>query len=165
VILSRWGDILTTYLGSPNLLLEANPLMKKCRGWKFIIFINLLPCILAFYSPMAAIMLIIASLWVAYDNSKVILRVKTFGEKIVSDQLAQMVTQNGVLLPILCALLSVFFLFCIGGLIIYSSFGNPNLTRAIGAGIILFGFMSIFYKFLDIYTQNKTNKRPNHLNK
>lgn len=79
LLLGRLGDILTTYLVTPTLKLEANTLARKFR-WPYA-WATLLIAFLAYYSPQLAIVGIVVSFLVSASNASRILTARVMGEE------------------------------------------------------------------------------------
>ena len=78
-LLARISDLLTTWLVSPTLKLEANPLARKFR-WPFA-FLTLLVAFLAYYTPEMAVAIATASFLVAGSNASRIAAARALGEE------------------------------------------------------------------------------------
>ena len=78
LLIARIGDIGTTYLLSPNLKLEANPIIRRLR-WPYAIA-TLLICLIPYVSPRGAVTILVASLLVSMSNSLRLWLVRTVGE-------------------------------------------------------------------------------------
>ena len=63
ILLGRVGDVGTTYLATPTLRLEANPIMRKL-GWRFAV-LTLLLCLIPYYSTALGVMVVVPSLMVS----------------------------------------------------------------------------------------------------
>lgn len=78
-LLSRISDLLTTWLVTPKLKLEANPLARKFR-WPFA-FLTLLTAFLAYWAPEVTVILTTGSFLVAASNATRIPMALTLGEE------------------------------------------------------------------------------------
>ena len=67
LLFARGMDFLSTWIATPNLVLEANPIAKKL-GWKWGMAVNLLLCPAFALWPLPAIVIITTSLLVAARN-------------------------------------------------------------------------------------------------
>ena len=67
IAFSRGMDFLSTWVATPNLVLEGNPLAKKL-GWRWGIPLNVAICFAVAFEPLIAIALITTSLLVAARN-------------------------------------------------------------------------------------------------
>lgn len=79
ILFSRFCDIGSTYLVSPRLHLEANPIMKKL-GWKFAL-LTPLACLIPYLSVEVAVAVLPAFLLVSASNFSKVWIVRTLGEK------------------------------------------------------------------------------------
>jgi hypothetical protein len=78
VLVSRIGDIGSTWLVSPKLLLEANPLVRR-SGYRFA-FTSLLACLLPYYNTALGVIVLILSLLVTASNLRGAWVIRTIGE-------------------------------------------------------------------------------------
>jgi len=78
IFLSRLGDIGTTYLITPKLKLEANPIMRKL-GWWFAVA-TLFVCLVPYYSTSLAVIVLVPSLMASAANASKIWFARAYGE-------------------------------------------------------------------------------------
>src|SRR5437773_11506825 len=78
IFISRLGDIGSTYLITPKLKLETNPIVRKL-GWWFAIA-TLAVCLVPYYSTAMAIIVLVPSLMVSAANAGKIWVARAFGE-------------------------------------------------------------------------------------
>jgi hypothetical protein len=78
IFLSRLGDIGSTYLITPKLRLEANPIMRKL-GWWFGVA-TFFVCLVPYYSTALAIIVLVPSLMVSAANASKIWFARAYGE-------------------------------------------------------------------------------------
>lgn len=83
ILVGRIGDILTTYLVTPKLKLEANPVVKRL-GWRFAAS-SVLLCLVPYYQPALGIIVLVPSLLVSASNAARIWAVRTYGEEAYSE--------------------------------------------------------------------------------
>jgi hypothetical protein len=79
LLVSRIGDILSTYLVTPKLKLEANPIVRKFR-WPYALA-TLLVSFLAYYDIGLSVMAAVVFLMVSASNASKILASKVLGEE------------------------------------------------------------------------------------
>jgi len=89
-VLSRLADVLTTYLVSPTLQLEANSIVRKL-GWKYAV-VTVLVGFAPYFSISFGIVIMTVSFFVASSNASKILIAKTLGEDAYA-RLAKQVIQ------------------------------------------------------------------------
>jgi hypothetical protein len=78
ILLSRLGDIGSTYLITPKLKLEANPIVRKF-GWWFAAA-TVFVCLIPYYSTSLAIIVLVPSLMVSAANASKIWFARAYGE-------------------------------------------------------------------------------------
>jgi hypothetical protein len=78
LLLARLGDVGSTYLLSPTLKLEANPIVRRFR-WPFA-GVTILAAALPYYSLPAGVAFLIMSLLVCASNCSRVWLVRTMGE-------------------------------------------------------------------------------------
>ncbi|MEO6337189.1 MAG: hypothetical protein ABIP71_10275 [Verrucomicrobiota bacterium] len=80
LLFSRGSDFLSTWVATPNLVLEGNPLAKKL-GWKWGLIVNLALCLSFALYPMMAIIISTTSVLVAARNFQNAWLMRTLGEE------------------------------------------------------------------------------------
>ena len=78
ILLGRIGDVTTTYLSSPKLKLESNPLVRKLR-WP-LAAATLLLCLIPYLDLRVGIMLMVVFFLVCLSNSLRLWLVRSIGE-------------------------------------------------------------------------------------
>lgn len=150
LLLARGMDFLSTWIATPNLLLEANPLAKKL-GWKLGIILNLIVCGLVPRWPLPAIIIATTSLLVAARNFQSAWLMRTMGETgyriFMVEQMAQ--TPRGLYFFCLVAQTALFVL--IGSALVYFSFFRQLVPFAVGVGMITYGIAVLFYSLLSVW--------------
>jgi hypothetical protein len=66
ILVARIGDIASTYLATPRLVLEANPIARRL-GWPFAL-LTLLLALAPYYNTAAGVLVLVPSLLVASRN-------------------------------------------------------------------------------------------------
>lgn len=104
ILLGRLGDIISTYLVSPKLQLEANPLVRKL-GWRFASATVLL-CLIPYWSTAGGVVVLIPSLMVSAANISKIWFARAYGESEYYELLLRLARESrlaSALVPILVA--------------------------------------------------------------
>jgi hypothetical protein len=117
-------DFLSTWVATPHMVLEGNPIAKKL-GWKWGIAVNLALCFLFGFWPLPAMVISTTSLLVAARNFQSAWMMRTLGEQSYRDWYVARIQETRITL----------YLFCLAG--------NTLLTATVGAGIIYFGRTSL----------------------
>ena len=79
ILIARIGDIGSTYLVTPTLKLEANPIMKRL-GWRFALA-TLLICLIPYYSTALGIVALVHSLLLSASNIRLVWFARAYGER------------------------------------------------------------------------------------
>jgi len=122
LLVSRAMDFLSTWVATPNLVLEGNPIARKL-GWKWGIPVNFALCFGFAFWPLPAIVISTSSVLVAARNFQSAWLMRSLGEEVYRDWHIARVQETRITL----------FLFCLAG--------NTVLTAGIGAAVVLFSNM------------------------
>ena len=116
VLISRLGDIMTTYLASPTLRMEANPI-AKWLGWKFALA-TLLAALIPYYSLGAGIIVGTMSLLVSTSNASKVLLSRALGEEIFGRLINKAVSNTSVRTGLFYTSLPAFFIALLGSMML-----------------------------------------------
>src|SRR5438552_15520700 len=122
LLVSRGMDMLSTWVATPTLVLEGNPIAKKL-GWRWGIPINLAICGGLAFWPLPAIVISTSSVLVAARNFQSAWLMRSLGEHIYRDWHIHRIQETRITL----------YLFCLAG--------NTLLTAGVGAAVIYFSKM------------------------
>ena len=147
ILVSRIGDIGTTFLVTPTLALEANPIVRKL-GWRFA-FLTLAICAAPYFSVEAAVMILIPSLLVSASNAGKIWIARTMGERQLKSMMLALAARSRLRDALATVFVSAFFVVLFGGVVLLL-YPDPNgeLAFWVGAGIVLYGLVFAFYSSL-----------------
>jgi hypothetical protein len=84
LVFARGMDFLSTWIATPNLVLEGNPLAKKL-GWRWGIAVNLAVCLGLAFWPLPAIVICTTSVLVAARNFQSAWLMRSLGEERYRD--------------------------------------------------------------------------------
>lgn len=146
---ARGMDFLSTWVATPNLVLEANPLARML-GWKAGILVNLvLSGILALW-PLPAIMIATTSLLVAARNFQGAWLMRSLGEFRYRSWMNRRICESRLGVYLFCFLMQVMLVALIGlALIEYS--GQLLVPFAVGWGILAYSITVAFYTLLSVW--------------
>src|SRR3954467_11251601 len=119
LVFARGMDFLSTWIATPNLVLEGNPIAKKL-GWGWGALVNIAICFGMAFSSVTAIAISTMSVLVAARNFQNPWLIGSMGEENYRNWHVARIQETRVTL----------FLFCLGG--------NTLLTAAVGAAVIFF---------------------------
>lgn len=146
LIVSRGMDLLSTWVATPNLVLESNPVVKRL-GWKWGIPYSLVPCFVFAFWSLTAIIFITASILVAARNFHNAWVARSVGEPRYLAWYTQRMRETPVATFAGCLFGETVLTASIGGAIIY--FSNRLLVLVgIGAGIVIYAIVVALYALL-----------------
>jgi hypothetical protein len=118
LFVARGMDFLSTWIATPNMVLEGNPVAKKL-GWKWGIPINLAMCFGFALWPLPAIVISTTSALVAARNFQSAWLMRSLGEQQYREWHIERIQETNITL----------YLFCL--------FGQTVLTAGVGVGVVL----------------------------
>lgn len=119
LLFGRGMDILSTWVATPNLVLEGNPIAKKL-GWRWGSLLNIGICFGLAFWPATAIALSTMSVLVASRNFQSAWLMRSMGEERYRDWHVARIQETRITL----------YLFCLAG--------NTLLIAAVGVGVMFF---------------------------
>ncbi len=136
ILLSRLGDIGSTYLTSPNLELESNSVIRRLR-WPFAA-LTVLVFIIPWWDVGSGIVIMVASLLVAASNSSKLWLIRAMGETEYRALLVRSMTASARLFPsLIFSLMPALFMGILGATVMYlypSETTDPGYH--VGLGIV-----------------------------
>ena len=148
LLFSRGMDLFSTWMATPRLVLEGNPIAKKL-GWKWGGLLNLGLCISFARWPLLAVILSTTSLLVAARNFHNAWLMRALGEE---EYRAWFVVQLcRVRLPVF--LISLLGETCLVGFVGVALifFSQSFAPMAIGMGIVCYAAVVLFYTLLSLW--------------
>ncbi|HSH94268.1 MAG TPA: hypothetical protein VK968_08990 [Roseimicrobium sp.] len=149
LVFGRSMDFLSTWIATPNLVVEANPLARKL-GWKWGIPFNLALCIAFASWPFSAIIITTTSILVAARNFQSAWLIRTMGEWEYTAFMSAQMHQSNWSMYLLCLIGQTGLTAMIGTLVVLSS-GDLMIPLAIGVGIIAYAAAVLFYTLLSVW--------------
>jgi len=157
LIFARGMDFLSTWIATPNLVLEGNPLAKKL-GWKWGLALNVVLCVALAAWPLSAIVVATASVLVAARNFQSAWLMHSLGEEIYRRWHVERVQETRVTLYLFCLAGNTLLTAGIGAALIY--FSNLRLVPfAIGMGMVAYAIAVAFYTLLAIWRIRRAAKK------
>jgi hypothetical protein len=157
LIFARGMDFLSTWIATPNLVLEGNPLAKKL-GWKWGLALNVVLCGALAAWPLSAIVVATASVLVAARNFQSAWLMHSLGEEIYRQWHVERVQETRITIYLLCLAGNTLLTAGVGTALIYFS----NLRRvpfAIGMGMVAYAGAVAFYTLLAIWRIRRAAKK------
>jgi hypothetical protein len=154
---SRGMDFLSTWVATPNLVLEGNPLAKKL-GWRWGIPLNVVICIAGAFEPLIAIALSTTSLLVAARNFQSAWLMRSLGEEFYRDWHVARIQETSLPVYLLCLAGNTLLTAAVGAGLIYFS-GQRWIPIAIGMGIVAYAAAVAFYTLLAVWRIRRSAPR------
>lgn len=137
-VTSRLADLLTTYLVSPTLQLEANSLARRF-GWRYA-WLTVLVGLIPYASPSAGIVVLTASFMVAASNASKIVMARALGEAEMS-ALSQRILQATPLWPgIFYMTLPGICVLALAGSLLYFYPSDTQMAYYFAVGMLAYAF-------------------------
>ncbi|HWF19202.1 MAG TPA: hypothetical protein VG754_08040 [Verrucomicrobiae bacterium] len=150
---ARGMDFLSTWVATPNLVLEGNPLAKKL-GWRWGIPVNVVLCFAFAFWPLAAIMISTTSVLVAARNFQHAWLMRSLGEESYRSWHIARIQETRVSLFLYCLLGQTALTGGVGAALIW--FSLPQVVPlAIGLGIVSYAIAVAFYTLLSVWRMRR----------
>src|ERR1044071_8998261 len=157
LLVARGRDVLSTWVATPNLLLEGNPI-AKLLGWRWGLPVNFLFCVMMAFWPLPSIVLSTTSILVAARNFQSAWLMRSMGEEAYRDWHVARIQETRVTLFLLCLAGNTALFVIIGVLIII--FSKMELVLfGIGAGVVAYGGAVAFYTLLALWRLRRAGLR------
>jgi hypothetical protein len=161
LFIARGMDFLSTWIATPNMVLEGNPLAKKL-GWKWGIPINLGLCFAFAFWPLPAIVISTTSVLVAARNFQSAWLMRSLGEQRYRAWHIERVQETNISLYLFCLFGQTVLTAGVGAGVILATSGHNQdqpVAMAIGMGIIAYALAVAFYTLLGIVRLRRADKR------
>ena len=157
LVFARGMDFLSTWIATPNLVLEGNPLAKKL-GWRRGLLLNLvLVGVLALW-PLSAIVVATASVLVAARNFQSAWLMHSLGEETYRQWHLERIRETPVTLYLSCLAGNTLLTAGVGAALIY--FSNLRLMPfAIGMGMVAYAAAVALYTLLAVWRIHRATKK------
>jgi len=146
LLASRGADFLSTWIATPNMVLEGNPFAKKL-GWKWGTLLNLALCGYFAAWPLAAIVIGTTSALVAARNFQSAWLMRSLGEENYLDWQVAQLRYISLPLYLFCLFGQALLTAGVGGALICFSKESP-IPFAVGYGIVGYALAVTFYTLL-----------------
>lgn len=156
LLFARGMDILSTWIATPNMELEANP-VARFMGWKWGLPVNLLLCLAFAVWPLAAVIIATTSLLVASHNFQVAWLMRTAGEEPYRLWMARRLAETPPSLVVFCLISQSFLLAVVGAAVVVSS-PDRLVPFGIGVGIVGYAFSVILFSMLAMWRQLRAGR-------
>jgi hypothetical protein len=149
VAFARAMDFFSTWVATPNLMLEANPIARK-MGWKFGILINIVLCFLFALWPLPAIVITTTSLLVAARNFQAAWLMRSMGELNYRLWMTERISEAPRMLFFGCTFAQALLYVLLGVVLMY--FASWRLVPfGIGMGMVTYAFAVSVYTSISVW--------------
>jgi hypothetical protein len=156
LLFSRGMDFLSTWIATPNLVLEANPLARRL-GWKYGIPVNLLLCGAFAFWPLPSVIICTTSVLVAARNFQFAWMMRTAGEEHYRAWLVERIEETPPGLFLFCLLSQSCLTAIVGGVLIYFSPWNM-IPFGIGVGIIAYALAVVLFTLIALWRNRRAHR-------
>ena len=163
LLLSRGSDFLSTWIATPNMVLEGNPIAKKL-GWRWGIPLNLALCFAFAFWPLPAIVISTTSVLVAARNFQSAWLMRSLGEQVYRDWYLERIQETRVTLYLFCLAGNTLLTAGVGAAVIFFSSKEP-VSLAIGLGIIGYAVAVALFTLLAVWRIRRAYQRQRRVAK
>ena len=157
LVFARGMDFLSTWIATPNLVLEGNPLAKKL-GWRWGLVLNVVMVVVLALWPLSAVVVGTASVLVAARNFQSAWLMHSLGEDAYRDWHVQRIRETRVTLFLFCLAGNTLLTAGVGAVLIY--FSRMRLVPfGVGMGMVAYAIAVAFYTLLAVWRIHRAAKR------
>jgi hypothetical protein len=149
LIFARSMDFLSTWVATPNLVLEANPLARK-MGWRIGLLVNAVICVIFALWPLPSIVIVTTSLLVAARNFQSAWLMRSFGEHEYRTWMSERLAQAPKPLFLFCLLAQTALIGLLGAVLMASS-QLALIPFGTGMGMVTYAFAILIYSLLSVW--------------
>jgi hypothetical protein len=156
---ARSMDFLSTWIATPNLVLEGNPVARKL-GWKWGIPLNVALCLGFAVWPLPAVVISTTSLLVAARNLQGAWLMRSMGEQSYRQWHVERVQDANITLILGCLFGQTALIALIGAVVVaLTDWQRQPVLMGIGLGIIAYAGAVGFYSMLGIWKLRQADLR------
>lgn len=160
---SRGMDFLSTWIATPNMVLEGNPVAKKL-GWRWGIPFNIILCFAFAFWPLPAIVICTTSVLVAARNFQSAWLMHSMGEYRYREWHIERIEETSAALYVSCLFGNTLLTALVGvAIVIFCDYERHPVVAAIGLGIIAYAAAVAFYSGLGIWRLRRSAIREEQL--
>jgi len=149
LVFARGMDFLSTWVATPNLRLEANPLARKL-GWKWGVVLNLVICGFVARWPVVTVMFATTSLLVAARNFQAAWLMRSMGEEFYMHWMSSRIVKTPVGLYLFCLGAQAALFLIVGGILVWFC-DHLIIPYGIGVGTMVYAVAVLFYNLLSFW--------------
>jgi hypothetical protein len=146
---ARGADFLSTWIATPNLVLEGNPI-AKIMGWKWGGLVNLAICTGLAIWPLPSIVFSTMSLLVAARNFQTAWLMRSLGEETYRQWYVERLQQTNVALYLFCLAGQTVLTAAVGSALMFF-YSGMLIPFAVGMGIVAYAVAVAFFTLLSVW--------------
>ncbi len=163
LLVSRGLDFLSTWIATPNMVLEGNPIARKL-GWTWGMVVNLGLCFGFAFWPLPAIVISTTSVLVAARNFQSAWLMRSLGEHRYREWHIERIQETSITLYLCCLLGQTGLTAGVGvGVIYFTNWERDPVLLAIGLGIVAYALAVAFYTLLGAWRLHRLGLRNRRL--
>lgn len=148
LLAARGADLLSTWIATPNLTLEGNPVAQRL-GWRGGLVVNGLACVVCALLEVAAVIVITTSLLVAARNFQWAWLMRSWGEEAYRQWYGGQLRATPLGLYLVCLVGQCLLFASLGaGLMAFSR--SDSIPFAVGIGMIVYAVAVLLYSGLAV---------------
>ena len=153
LVFARSMDFLSTWVATPNLVLEANPIAKK-MGWRIGILFNVGICFVFALWPLPSVVIVTTSTLVAARNFQSAWLMRSFGEHEYRFWMGERLAQAPRMLFLFCLLAQTSLVGMLGAVLMFFS-QFAVVPFGIGMGMVTYAFAILVFSSLSVWRARK----------
>ena len=153
LLVTRGADFLSTWVATPNLVLEANPIAKALR-WRWGVPVNVLMCLLFSFWPLPAIIIATTSALVAARNFQVAWLMRSMGEEAYRSWMVDRLEQTPFMLFLGCLFGQTLLLAGVGGIL--AAFSRWQVVPlGVGIGLVAYALTILVFTLISLWRRRR----------
>lgn len=136
IFVGRAGDVLSTHLVTPNMVLEANPIARRFKWPTFVLGFGL--CAAPYIDIPLGVMVAIPSLLVTASNLSRVWMARTLGEREMEALLLRTAARSSLAMALSLVWAAAFFIVLAASILVWLS-PDDDIAMYFGLGLALYG--------------------------
>jgi hypothetical protein len=154
LLFARGMDFLSTWVATPHLVLEGNPIAKKL-GWRWGAVVNLALCVLFALYPVPAVIIATTSVLVAARNFQSAWLMRTMGEAAYRDWYVARYHETRPTVYLFCLFGQTLLVALVGAALLLVA--GTWFAQAVGLGIVGYAIAVTFYTLLSVWRMRRNS--------
>lgn len=156
LLFSRGADFLSTWVATPQLVLEGNPI-AKWLGWKWGAGVNVILVTTLALWPLSAVVVATASVLVAARNFQSAWLMRSMGEEAYRFWYTQRMAETRITLYLFCLAGNTLLTALVGVALIWFG-GGWVITMGVGMGVIAYAAAVLIYTLLSLWRSRRRSR-------